>query len=372
MSAWKTNRRLFAALAWGATVSVASAQPFDPQQIQIIKDTAASICNAVKNERGNKSGVEIEGEVKAKLGAFFDRFADVGGSTKIKGTRQEFENISQEAVSGDSGCRERVFDKMFDKLSAISQPGGQTQGPSEAQLIVVASTAERICGVVKDQGSASSAGAQGAVSVELRGLASQIQTTGGQNSGSITTNEYVGLVRDQVGPLMKDLSNCRLEVFKILVSKIAPGGAGPPPPPTFKPPPPQPASRTRLSCQTDQIIDWLDQHGIYGNRPFDGSVYDDRITWTVNGKQATKTKADIVKEEDDFRKVYPMQRYTPTSSSVTRLGDQCVLTQQIDGYKQKANGSVQLSNYRFEFGIKTDGNGPRIVDRQTDVLSGRH
>jgi hypothetical protein len=254
----------------------------------------------------------------------------------------------------------------------IAAPRAQAQGFSEAQLIVIASTAERICGVVRDQGSASTAAAKGVVSVELRGLASQIQTTGGQNSGSITTDEYVGPLREQVAPLIKDLSECRYKVFTILFKSMSPGGTSPTPPPTYKPPPPQPVSRTGLSCQTDQIIDWLDQHGIYGNRPFDSSVYDDQVTWTVNGRQTTKTKTDVIKEENDFRKVYPMQRYTPTSSSASRVGDQCVLTQQVDGYKQKANGSAQLSNYRFEFGIKSGAKEPRIVERQTDVLAGRH
>ncbi|QOZ33254.1 hypothetical protein [Bradyrhizobium sp. CCBAU 53421] len=254
----------------------------------------------------------------------------------------------------------------------ITPTRAQAEGLSEAQLIMIASTAERICGVVKDQGSASTAAAKGALSVELRGLASQILTTGGQISGSITTEDYVGVVRDQVAPLMVNLSECRFKVFQILVFKIAPGGTSPAPPPTYTPPPPEPVSRTRLSCQADRIIDWLDQHGIYGNRPFDSSVYDDQVTWTVNGKRAAKTKTDVIKEEDDFRKVYPMQRYTPTSSSAGQVGDQCVLTQQVDGYKQKANGSAQFNSYRLEFGIKSGANGPRIVERQTDVLTGRH
>ncbi|MGY4226393.1 hypothetical protein ACVMIH_003754 [Bradyrhizobium sp. USDA 4503] len=253
----------------------------------------------------------------------------------------------------------------------ITPPRAWAEVLSEAQLIVIANTAERICGVVKDQGSASTTTAKGALSVELRGLASQILTTGGQISGNITTDEYVGVVREQVAPLIVNLSECRFKVFQILVLKLAPSGTSPAPPPTYTPPPPQPVSRTRLSCQVDQIIDWLDQHGIYGNRPFDSSVYDDQVNWTVNGRRAMKTKADVIKEEDDFRKVYPMQRYTPTSSSAGRVGDQCVLTQQVDGYKQKANGNAQLSSYRFEFGIKSDANGPRIVERQTDVLTGR-
>ena len=50
--------------------------------------------------------------------------------------------------------------------------------------------------------------------------------------------------------------------------------------------------------QSLAIIDWLDQHGIYGNRPFDSSVYDDQINWAVDGKQVTKTKTDIIKEEN--------------------------------------------------------------------------
>ena len=115
----------------------------------------------------------------------------------------------------------------------ITPPRAQAQGLSEAQLIVIANTAERICGVVKDQGSASSAAAKGAVSVELKGLASELAKAGAEGSGSISSEEYQGVVREQVGPLMKDLSNCRFQVFQILAFKIAPGGTSPPPPPTW-------------------------------------------------------------------------------------------------------------------------------------------
>lgn len=43
-------------------------------------------------------------------------------------------------------------------------------------------------------------------------------------------------------------------------------------------PPPQLLSRTRLSRQTDQIIDWLGQHEIYGIRSFESSVYDHQVS----------------------------------------------------------------------------------------------
>jgi hypothetical protein len=55
---WKLRQGLCAVLAWSVAVSAVSAQQLNPQQIQIIKDTAASICNTVKETRGQKSNVQ--------------------------------------------------------------------------------------------------------------------------------------------------------------------------------------------------------------------------------------------------------------------------------------------------------------------------
>jgi len=65
MTCWKIGPGLWTALAWGAGFSAVSAQQFDSQQIQIITDTAASICNEVSEAKGGKTNLEIEGEVKS-------------------------------------------------------------------------------------------------------------------------------------------------------------------------------------------------------------------------------------------------------------------------------------------------------------------
>ena len=114
---------LWAVLALGVGVSAASAQ-LDRQQMQIINDTAQSVCNTVKDAKGQKSELQLQGDVKAQLSGLIGKVVDVGGSGKGSLTRDEFEGLSRDATAtaleGDRGCRERVFNKMFDKLSSIS------------------------------------------------------------------------------------------------------------------------------------------------------------------------------------------------------------------------------------------------------------
>ncbi len=113
---------LCAALACGVGFSAASAEQLNRQQIQLIQDTAASICNTVKEAKGQKTDLQLEGEVKAQLTGLLGKVLDVGGSSKGSLSREQFEGLSRDATAtaleGDRGCRERVFNKMFDKLSA--------------------------------------------------------------------------------------------------------------------------------------------------------------------------------------------------------------------------------------------------------------
>jgi hypothetical protein len=119
---------LYAVLALSISVSATSAEQLNKAQIQIINDTAASICNTVNEAKGQKSTAQIEGDVKAELGGFVGKFAGVGGGASTKGslTREEFEGLSRDATAtaleGDRGCRERVFNKMFDRLTQLSRP----------------------------------------------------------------------------------------------------------------------------------------------------------------------------------------------------------------------------------------------------------
>ena len=114
-------------LACSLSISAASGQQLNPQQIQLIRDTAASICNTVKDTKGQKTDLQLEGDVKAQLNGLVGKIVDVGGAGKGSLTREEFEGLSREAtgsaLESDRGCRERVFDKMFDKITIVIQRG---------------------------------------------------------------------------------------------------------------------------------------------------------------------------------------------------------------------------------------------------------
>jgi hypothetical protein len=155
--------------------------------------------------------------------------------------------------------------------------------------------------------------------------------------------------------------------FRVLPNtNIVTDGLGPSQYP--KPPPPPPS----LICQVEQVKDWLGKHGVYGDRPLDTSVYDDEVNWTANGKRSKKTRSQITREEDVFRKVYPVQRYVPNSSkdSMVMLGNQCVITQELHAYKKKSNGDEARNIYKVVFAIKTDANQPRIVEQEIQEIQG--
>jgi chemotaxis protein histidine kinase CheA len=125
-----------------------------------------------------------------------------------------------------------------------------------------------------------------------------------------------------------------------------------------------------LACDERQVIAWLDQHGAYNGR-LDPSIYDDQVQWIVSGKRSTKTRSEIAKDEEGFRKKYPVQKYTAQTSSTAMDGRHCVLTQQLDSYKRRPNGTEERGTFRVVRTIRTDVEGPRIVAHQIDVLSRR-
>jgi hypothetical protein len=90
--------------------------------MQLIQDTAVSICDTVKEAKGQKSDVQIQGDVTAQLNGLVDRLVGAGISGKGILSRSEFEGLTQDAtaiaLSRDQECRERLFNKMFDRISA--------------------------------------------------------------------------------------------------------------------------------------------------------------------------------------------------------------------------------------------------------------
>ncbi len=118
------------ALAFALAAPAGHAAQLDDHQLQLIRETAASICNTVKEAKGTKDDVLIEGDVKAQLGGLARRLgADAELSGKGVINRNEFEGLTQEttaiALRDDRGCRERLFIKMFD--TATSAPAAPIQ-----------------------------------------------------------------------------------------------------------------------------------------------------------------------------------------------------------------------------------------------------
>ena len=54
-------------LSWEPNPSERALRRCDGQQIGLIKDTAVSICNTVKDIKGEKTDVQIQGEIKGQL-----------------------------------------------------------------------------------------------------------------------------------------------------------------------------------------------------------------------------------------------------------------------------------------------------------------
>ena len=138
MTYWKPQLSLYTVLAWCVGIAAASGQQLNPQQIELIRDTAASICNTVKEAKGQQSDVQIQGDVSAKLGGLVGKVVNVGGSSKGSLTNEEFDGLSREATAtalgDDRGCRERVFNKMFDKLSVVVDHVYGTKCPTQNRI----------------------------------------------------------------------------------------------------------------------------------------------------------------------------------------------------------------------------------------------
>jgi hypothetical protein len=129
----------------GMQLSAYSAQ-LDPQQMGLIRDTAASICNTVKDIKGEKTYAQIQGEVKGQLSGLLGKLSGTEGSATGTGTlsRDAFEGLSQDAtttsLTADRDCRMNLFDKMFDKLTSagssantgsINQQTNGTNSPAQ-------------------------------------------------------------------------------------------------------------------------------------------------------------------------------------------------------------------------------------------------
>jgi hypothetical protein len=118
-------RTTFWTLGSVAGLAVAMGTPgalaqLNAQQITLIRETAQSVCKSVEAAIGKKTDLEIQGDIRAQLSGLLQKFSNAGGSVTGKLTQEDFEGISREAtataIENDRNCRERVFNKMFDRL----------------------------------------------------------------------------------------------------------------------------------------------------------------------------------------------------------------------------------------------------------------
>ncbi|MDO9481123.1 MAG: hypothetical protein Q8S96_08875 [Hydrogenophaga sp.] len=121
----------YLALVFFLYSGVVSGQSIDAEQIKLINETASAICNTVNEAKGSKSTVDLEGEVKASLSGLAGKLVKLEGGGLAKLNTEDFEGLTREATAsaleGDRGCRERIFNKMFDKIELSSQSSQEYQ-----------------------------------------------------------------------------------------------------------------------------------------------------------------------------------------------------------------------------------------------------
>lgn len=102
------------------------AQNFDAEEIRLIRETARDICETVEEQSGSRTKFQLEGDVRLRIAGLAKALVDTNGKGRLDVTRESFEGLSQQAMElaleGDRGCRERVFNRMFESLSAPADP----------------------------------------------------------------------------------------------------------------------------------------------------------------------------------------------------------------------------------------------------------
>jgi len=102
----------------------------------------------------------------------------------------------------------------------LCQPRADTL--PESALRDIANTADRICGIVATSGSSQALQAKGDVRAELNGLFKRFANVGGGISGQAASTSYQGVVQSELADTLKDMRDCKLKVFELLLSKLAP------------------------------------------------------------------------------------------------------------------------------------------------------
>jgi hypothetical protein len=98
----------------------------------------------------------------------------------------------------------------------------QITGDQQKALDAITLTADRICNVVKMEGSAQNEKVSGQVKAELNGLAKRLADLGVSGSAEMDTSEYHGLLQQDLTLALKDNAACKQHVFDKLSDKLLP------------------------------------------------------------------------------------------------------------------------------------------------------
>jgi hypothetical protein len=106
-------------------------------------------------------------------------------------------------------------------------------GPSQAQDIAarqaalkdIRETAADICYTIPLTGEHRDVHLSGEADAQLAGVISRVANLGVKGAGQFNNDEYRGVLREQLAATVKDSSDCKRDVFKILVDKMLPSSA---------------------------------------------------------------------------------------------------------------------------------------------------
>jgi hypothetical protein len=115
------------------------------------------------------------------------------------------------------------FSRALICIAGLMLPMSATADDLETQaraLKVIRETAADICNTVAQEGTSQLLELSGNVKAKLGGAVAKIADLGIEGAGKYRTEEFKGLLQQELATAIKDNANCRLEVLKLLQEKM--------------------------------------------------------------------------------------------------------------------------------------------------------
>ena len=128
--------RAFCVLIAVSLVSAASsADTLRPEALREIERVAESICGKY-TYKSNSRNFAIEGDAKAELNGFIEKFADIGVTGLAKFESEEFDAVFRQDIPNEHArvtrCKLQLFDKLYS--AAISDNAVDSQGANPEKM----------------------------------------------------------------------------------------------------------------------------------------------------------------------------------------------------------------------------------------------